>query len=265
MDVVFMLILAVVQGVTEFLPISSSAHLVLLGELVGSGGYHPGIDIILHGATLVAVVAYFRRDIWRLTFAFFSRESSAERSLGYAIALGTLPIVFIGFFVYPVFSLLRSVPIVATALVVSGLLLIIADYSMQKGWVHGGLPLWRRGINIGLMQVFALVPGVSRSGITIAAGRLFGFSRRESARFSFLLAIPTIAGALMLLLMQTPPTATSFGSIGIGTLLFGAFVAFIVAYTTIHFFLKLVERVGFLPFFWYQVALGALLLLLSAI
>ena len=196
-------LLAVMQGVTEFLPISSSAHLVLLGEVFG-GGQGAGITIVLHGATLVAVMYYFRRDLCRLLRALFSRKASKDRETVGAVILATLPIALAGFFIYPVFSLLQTVPIVAGALVLSGSLLILADYSIQKKWVEMEVPLWRKGISIGLMQVFALIPGVSRSGITIAGGRLFGFSRREAVRFSFLLAIPTIAGALALLLVQTP-------------------------------------------------------------
>ena len=261
MDIVFIVLLAIVQGLTEFLPISSSAHLVLFGELSGNGEYYQGIDIILHGASLLAVLCYFRKDLSRLIAAFFSRESSAERSMGYALLLGTVPIVVVGFFVYPVFSLLRSVPVVALALVVSGSLLILVDYGVRKGWMRTELRMWRRGVAVGLMQVFALLPGVSRSGITITAGRLVGFSRREAARFSFLLAIPAIVGALLLLCMQTPPFAASFGAMRVSVLLCGAGVAFVAAYAAVHFFLRFVERVGFLPFFMYQVVLGGLLLL----
>ena len=262
MDVVFMVMLAIVQGLTEFLPISSSAHLLLFGELLGGRGQHLGIDIILHSASLAAVLLYFRKDILRLIAAFFVREPSAERAMGRALVVGTVPIVVVGFFVYPMFSLLRTVSVAAGALIVSGTFLVFVDYAVRKGWIHTVLPMWRRGIVVGLMQVFALLPGVSRSGITITAGRLVGFSRREAARFSFLLAIPAIIGALLLLCIQIPPAGSSFGDMSIVVLLCSAGVTFVIAYTTIHFFLRFVERVGFLPFFWYQVVLGLLLLLL---
>ena len=210
------LILAVVQGMTEFLPISSSGHLVLLGELFGQPTSHPALAIVLHGATLIAAIAYFRQDICRLIRALFSREPSRERSLVYAVVLATAPIVCVGFFVYPVFASVQTVSVVAIALIVSGSALILADYSIQKGWLKTNTPLWQKGIGVGLMQVLALLPGVSRSGITIAGGRVFGFSREEATRFSFLLAIPTILGALVLLCMQTSVTVSLFSEIGFG-------------------------------------------------
>lgn len=265
MDGLFSLfLLAVTQGVTEFLPISSSAHLVLLSEVFG-GEQGTGITIVLHGATLVAVLCYFRRDLCRLLRALLSRRASKDREMVGAVILATLPVAVAGFFIYPMFSLLQTVPIVAGALVLSGSLLILADYSVQKKWVKMEIPLWRKGVGIGLMQVFALIPGVSRSGITIAGGRLLGFSRREAVRFSFLLAIPTIAGALVLLLAQTPLAAVSFDGIEGGMLALAAAVAGGVGYATIHLFVRLVERVGFLPFFCYQVALGATLLFLTVV
>ena len=259
-------ILAVVQGLTEFLPISSSAHLVLFSDVLGGGEHDVGIVIVLHAATLLASVVYFRKDIYRLALALFSRVASADRSEAYAVLLGTLPIAFVGFFIYPIFSSVQTVSVVAIALAVSGSLLILADYSMQKGWVGGvGVSLWRKGLGIGMMQIFALLPGVSRSGVTIAGGRLFGFSRRQATRFSFLLAVPAIVGALLLLLVQSPLTATSFGGVSIEVLLLAACVSGGIAYTTIHFFLKFVERIGFVPFFGYQVLLGVVLLLLPIV
>ena len=186
MDIISLLVLAVVQGLTEFLPVSSSAHLVLFGNLLGDGGEYLGIAIVLHGASLVAAVLYFRRDIFRLVSALFVRVPSAERTMGYALVLGTVPIAVVGFFVYPLFSTLGTVSVVAVALVVSGALLVLADHSVRKGWLTAMLPMWRKGTAIGLMQVFALLPGVSRSGITITAGRLVGFSRKDAVRFSFL-------------------------------------------------------------------------------
>ena len=259
-------ILAVVQGLTEFLPVSSSAHLVLFSDLLGGGEYDLGIAVVLHVATLLASVVYFRKDICRLVSALFSRKASADRSEVYAVLLGTLPIAFVGFFVHPIFSSFQAVSVVAVALVVSGSLLLLADYGAKKEWMHGvGVPMWRKGLGIGMMQVFALLPGVSRSGVTISGGRLFGFSRRQATRFSFLLAIPAIVGALLLLLVQSPLTTMSFGGAGIGALLLAMCVAGGVAYATIHFFIKFIERVGFVPFFGYQVLLGAVLLLSSVV
>ena len=259
-------ILAVVQGLTEFLPVSSSAHLVLFSDLLGGDEQDLGIAIVLHAATLVVSLVYFRKDIVRLMRSLFSHSASAGRSELYAVLLGTLPVAIVGFFVYPIFSSVQTVLVVSIALIVSGSLLIFADYAVRKGWKGGvGVPMWRKGLSIGILQIFALLPGVSRSGVTIAGGRLFGFSRQRAARFSFLLAIPAIAGALLLLLVQSPLTALSFGGVGVGVLLLAACISGSIAYAAIHFFLRFIERVGFVPFFGYQVLLGVVLLFLSTI
>lgn len=258
-----MIVLAVVQGITEFLPISSSAHLVAVSEIFWGDGHPASFDIILHMATLGAVILYFAKDIRRLIPAFFSEEDSKDRTLAHALVLATLPIMVAGVFIYQIFASLRSIPIVATALIASGFLLIIADYSMQKKWFNTNISIRRKGFSIGLLQILALLPGVSRSGITIAGGRLLGFSRKEASRFSFLLAIPVITGALILLLIKTPPAADSFNGASVDTLIIGIITAFGVGYAAIHLFLKLVERVGFLPFFIYQVVLGAVLLFIG--
>lgn len=266
-SVMSLFILAVVQGLTEFLPISSSAHLILFSDLLGDGVPDAlGIVIILHAATLFASLVYFRKDIRCFVVGFFSRTTSADRSEAYAVLLGTLPIAFVGFLVYPMFLSLQTVSVVAVALVVSGSLLIFADYTTRRQWASAAhAPMWRKGLGIGMMQIFGLLPGVSRSGVTIAGGRLFGFSRRQAARFSFLLAIPTIVGALVLLLAQSSLSDLSFGGVGVGVLLLTACVSGGIAYVTIHVFLRFVERVGFVPFFGYQVLLGIVLLLLSVV
>ena len=255
-----MLVLAVVQGVTEFLPVSSSAHLVIVSEVFWGNSHPASFDIILHAATLGAVIVYFAKDIQRLCIAFFSKKDSKDQKMAHALMLATLPIMVAGVFIYDVFASLRMLPLVATALIGSGFLLVVADYGMRKKWIRVNIPLLRKGFGIGLVQVLALIPGVSRSGITIAGGRILGFSREEASRFSFLLSIPVIAGALALLLLQTPLTTTSFGHTSIGVVLFGVLIAFCIALLTIHLFLKLIERIGFIPFFIYQIILGALLL-----
>ena len=258
-----MVVLAVVQGVTEFIPVSSSAHLVVVSEIFWKNSHPVSFDIVLHMATLGAVIVYFAKDIRRLFIAFFSKGDSEDRRMAHALVLATLPIMIAGVFVYEVFASLRTLPMVATALIGSGFLLVVADYSIRKKLVRTDIPLLRRGFGIGLLQILALLPGVSRSGITIAGGRLLGFSRKEASRFSFLLAIPVITGALVLLWLRTSLTMSSFGGAGFGTVVLGVLVAFGVAIVAIHLFLKLVERIGFVPFFIYQVALGTALLIIG--
>ena len=255
-----MFVLAVVQGATEFLPISSSGHLLLASRVFGNGLHPVGLDIVLHVATLLAVVLYFLKDL-RVICAGVLRGSSSERSYFFALLFGTIPVALVGWFLYDVFDVFRGVSVVAVALIVSGLALIVIDYMVRREILTFGrrVPLWRKGFGIGLFQIFALLPGVSRSGATIAAGRLFGLSRREASRFSFLLSIPVICGALLVFLLRTPPD-TVFTGLSFFPLFFVALTAFAIALTVIHFFLKLIERIGFFPFFIYQVLVGLLLL-----
>ena len=258
-----MVVLAVVQGATEFLPISSSAHLVAVSE-VFLGGHAVGIDIALHAATLAAVLLYFREDVIKLTKALFLKEKSGDKSLAWALIVAILPIVIVGVFAYEILTSLRMVPIVAITLIASGALLIVADYGIHHRWLKVEMPLWRKGLSIGLLQVLAILPGVSRSGITIAGGRLVGLSRKEASRFSFLLAIPVIIGALVLLLVKSPTEVSSFGDASVGTVFLGAIIAFAVAYAVIQAFLKLIDRIGFMPFFIYQIIAGVTLLITAA-
>lgn len=255
-----MVTLAVVQGVTEFLPVSSSAHLIIVSEIFGGTRHAVSFDIMLHGATLGAVVVYFAKDIQRMARALVAKEDTEDRRISRALVLATMFIAIAGFFMYEIFSEIRSTSIVATALIVSGTLLIIADYSVQKGVTHP-VPIWRRGIGVGLAQVCALIPGVSRSGITIAAGRALGFSRKEASRFSFILAIPVISGALVVLLGKVVSGSVSFDGVSAGTLTLGMGIAFVVGCLAIHLFLKIIERIGFFPFFLYQVAVGIVLVI----
>lgn len=256
MDFSQVFLLAFVQGVTEFLPVSSSAHLVLASQFFGYTLHSVSIDIVLHGATLVAVVMYFFRDIRHFVSGFFS----GNRVYPLALLFATIPIAVVGWFLYDVFEPFRSPLSVATAFILSGLLLLGIDLLVRRGLFQrwSGFPLRYRGFAVGVFQVFALLPGVSRSGITIAAGRLFGFSRREASRFSFLLSIPVIFGALLVLLFRTP-FSEAFAGVSFLMLAVGAVTSFLVALVAIHFFLKLIERIGFIPFFAYQVVVGSLL------
>lgn len=260
MDYLQLIILALIQGVTEFLPISSSAHLILPAQLLGWADQGLAFDIAVHVGSLSAVIVYFRRDLagyassgW--TAVTRGRLDAQAEELA-RIAVATLPIVVCGFLVRDlVENELRSVLVIAAATVAFGLLLGYADSR------HGqrAAVTWRDALVIGAMQVLALIPGTSRSGITITAALLLGLSRTSAARFSFLLSIPTIGGAglLAVLALAQSDRAVAWDVLGTGALLSG-----LAAYTCISAFIALVERTGMMPYVIYRLALGAVLVVL---
>ncbi len=257
MDIAQTLLLALVQGITEFLPVSSSAHLVLVSDVWGYAAQSVAFDIVLHGATLLAALLYFRKDIQTIATGVIKRDQT-QQSYALALLFGTVPVVIIGILIYRGIEVFRAVPVIGIVLILSGIFLFIVDQCGKRGWIRSDTSLSRKGLFIGLFQTLSLLPGVSRSGITMAAGRLVGFSRKESTRFSFLLSIPAITGALLLVSAQADITSLSL--ISTLPLIAAAVTAFCVAYTVIHGFLKLIERIGFTPFCVYQIVLGIVLL-----
>lgn len=254
------IVLALIQGVTEFLPISSSAHLILPALLTDWPDQGLAFDIAVHLGTLIAVVAYFRRDMaqfagsgWRLIKGQGLDQHGDELL---KVVAATLPIVVVGYLLKGwVETELRSVLVIACTTIGFGLLLGYADRR------HGQRTTlsWRDAMIVGGMQVLAIVPGTSRSGITITAALLIGLSRVSGARFSFLLSIPTIAGASLLATMDLldAGNATHWGPLAAGALLSGT-----AAYLCIAAFIRLVERTGMMPYVLYRLLLGAALLIL---
>lgn len=255
-------LLAVAQGLTEFLPVSSSAHLILPSILFGWPDQGLTFDVAVHAGTLLAVLGYFRRDAAGLCAAWarsLAGGPGCERSrLAWLLLLASVPAGAAGLALNEqVETHARSAPVLAAASIAFGCLLWLAD---RVGRRELGLERlgWRRALIIGLFQMLALVPGASRAGVTMTAGLLCGLSRRAAARFSFLLAVPVIlAGGL---LRAGELAASGAAAAQWPWLLYGAAVSALVAFATIHFFLRLVERLGLLPFAVYRIALGALLL-----
>lgn len=253
------LLLALVQGLTEFLPISSSAHLVIPSLVLGWPDQGLAFDVAVHVGTLVAVILYYRRDLLAMARAClpFNREPEAagERRLVALLALATVPAVVAGLLGNAFIEThLRSLPVIATTTLVFGLLLGYAD---RRTAPREAVALtWRIALLVGLAQAVALVPGVSRSGVTITAALLLGLSRQGSARLSFLMSIPVIAGAGLLktLDLLESPLTVDWGWLGVAAL-----VAGVTAYACIRLFLDLLERVGLMPFVYYRVALALLL------
>ncbi|WP_254305700.1 undecaprenyl-diphosphate phosphatase [Sphingopyxis sp. BSNA05] len=193
-----MLLLAIVQGVTEFLPISSSGHLILLPVFTGYADQGPMIDIAVHVGSLLAIITYFFKDVWSLGRGGLATigigQAPAEKRLFWWIILGTIPAVIVGLFLKTGGYLdgFRSTTLVAVNLIVYGILLGIADRFGRQVKSFEDLTL-KDGIIVGLAQAMALIPGTSRSGVTMTAARFLGYTRVEAARFSFLLSIPAVA------------------------------------------------------------------------
>lgn len=238
-----------VQGLTEFLPISSSGHLVLVPAFLGVDQPDLATSAVLHLGTLAAVVAYYRRDLIGLTR--FRQDAAARRVL-YLLAIGTIPAV-IGVFVEDQIGSIQEDPTaVAIALLITGVVLFISGLFMSGRISLERLPL-KDGLLIGVAQAFALIPGISRSGMTITAGVSRDLSTAEAARFSFLLAVPTIAGGGLLSLLDLAGTDVEFGPI-----LVGLVVSAISGYLAIAWLLRALARTGFLPFAVYCLVVGSI-------
>ena len=261
METIQAILLAIIQGLTEFLPISSSAHLILLSELAGWKDQGLVFDVALHFGTLLAVIFYFRREINEmLDFSHFKTMNTLIKSPLGVITIATIPIVIIGgLFNQFIEANLRTSEVIAIATIIFGVLLYLSDLKGKQADSDLKVTLGL-GFLIGLAQVFALIPGTSRSGITITAALLLGFSRTEAARFSFLLAIPAIIAANILGVFEVIQAEhLVFNYLG---LFLGVSISFLVAYLTIGWFLSLIERIGMLPFVIYRVILGTFLLFL---
>ncbi len=262
MDWLQVWVLALVQGLTEFLPISSAAHLILVPVLTAWEDQGLAFDVATHVGTLVAIVAYFRREIVTITQAWFRQVgghgATPESMLAWAVIFGTLPAALAGLaFAGVIEHSLRSPLVIATTTIGFALLLWLADWR-GRGTRDEFSIRWRDIAIVGGAQALALIPGTSRSGVTMTAALLLGFSRKAAARYSFLLAIPIIAlaGAYETLkLVQSPPDQVHWPQ-----LFAGAVIAGIAAWLCVHWFLKLIERIGMLPFIVYRLILGAFLL-----
>ena len=263
MDLLQAFWLAVIQGLTEFLPISSSAHLILPSAILGWQDQGLSFDVAVHIGSLVAVLTYFRNDIVQLTEAwlkatFFAGYRTAESRMAWMIILATLPAGIVGLALGGFIEIhLRSIAVIAATTIIFGLLLGWADWRFRGSKTLQNMT-WQSALLVGVAQAFALIPGTSRSGITITAALLLGFDRQSAARFSFLLAIPiiTLSGCYkgLQLLSQS---AVIWPPIVIGTV-----VSALTAYLCIHSFLRLVDRLGMLPFVIYRLLLGLLLILI---
>ncbi len=246
-------VLALVQGITEFLPVSSSGHLFLASNVLGWPDQGLKIDIAVHGGTLLAVIMYFRKEIVRLLRC----REAADRRLLVLIVVATVPVGGAGFVLHATGTdMLRDPALIAWTTLGFGLLLLAAD---RLGGTARPLEdlTWRSAVVIGLFQVAALVPGTSRAGVTITAARFLGYRRADCATFSMLLSIPVIGAAVLLAagdMAASGDMALTRSSLVAAVLSFGA------ALITIRLFMAWLARASFTPFVIYRVLLAALLL-----
>lgn len=268
--------LGLLQGLTEFLPISSSAHLRIFPELFGWGDPGAAFTAVVQIGTELAVVIFFRKDIWRIGSAWFRSLYDArwrgqiDARMGWFIIIGSLPIVILGILLKDVIeSDFRSLWIVGTTLIVMGVILGIADRV-------GGTERTIRQLNVqhavlyGLAQAMALVPGVSRSGATISMGRFLGYDREAATRYAFLLAIPAVIGAGVFELKDVLACGGSTSEQCVNAYspmatLLATVVAFVVGYAAIAWLLRYVSTRSYLPFVIYRIALGAFTLLMLSL
>ena len=257
---IHLIILALVQGITEFLPISSSGHLRLIPFVTGWADQGLMMETAVHVGSLGAVVVYFRRDVWRITkgsVGLVRRRTDDDATLALRLLVASIPAIVAGAIFFRVGGeMLRTPEIVAWTTIIFGVFLYAADRfgAMARRFDQIELPaaLW-----IGLAQVFALVPGVSRSGVTMTAARALGFDRRAAARFSMLMSIPVIFGAGLL----NGAELIAIGDTQLtGDVLFAVAMAFVSALTAIALMMKWLQSASFTPFVIYRITVGAVLL-----
>ena len=256
------IVLAVVQGVTEFLPISSSGHLILVPKLMHWQDQGLVVDVLTHLGTLFAILIYFWRDVWRITrgaLELLKGNVTEEGRLAIYIVLASIPAVAFGIFLkkYGYTDLERNVAVVAWNTILYGILMLIADMVGPQNRTMSNMTLGS-ALLVGLAQALALIPGTSRSGVTITAGRFLGFTRPDAARFSFLLGIPATAGAIVF----TVGDAVASGEPITNDALLCAALTFVAGILAIAFLMGLLRRISLLPFVIYRMVLGGFLLVL---
>lgn len=281
MTILQLLIIAIVQGITEFLPISSSGHLILIPTFTDFSDQGPLIDVAVHVGSLLAIIVYFFKDVLVLARGGLASvgigadapEAPLERRLFWWIVLGTIPAVIFGLAIKlgafntiaetwfnitviddDLMSSIRFTDLIAFNLIFYGILLGLADWVGKETRVFEDMG-WRDGLIVGLAQALAIIPGTSRSGVTMTAARFLGYKRVEAARFSFLLSIPAVAGAGVLIVPEIFEAGTT---LAMDALIAGV-LTFIAAFATMAFLMNFLKRASMLVFVIYRVAMGAAL------
>ena len=245
-------LLSLIQGITEFLPISSSSHLILVSNYINFDNQGLSIDVSLHIGSFLAVITYFRKDI--LNFI-------KNKDLFIKIFLSSIPVMVVGFILvkFNIIDQLRNIKIIAWTTIIFGILLFISDKFRLNKTIEKNFN-YKSVIFIGILQVFSLIPGVSRSGITISAARMLKFNRYDSAKISFLLSIPTLAAVSLFGIKNL----ITYDDLNFSILnLFSILFSFSISLVTIKFFLKFIKKFSLNIFVFYRITLGLILLFLS--
>ena len=242
-------ILSIVQGITEFLPVSSSSHLILISKYFNFENQNLSLDVSLHIGSFFAVLFYFKYDIYNLL---------KNKDLFFKILISSVPVMIVGYILIQLnfINYLRNISIIGWTTLIFGLLLFIADKKSNTKYIKKDFD-FKSAVFIGIFQIFSLIPGVSRSGITITAARILNFKRVEAAKISFLLSIPTLAGVSIFginnLLTSENIEITSINLVSI-------LLSFIFSFLTIKYFLKYIKKFSLLIFVLYRVVLGMVIL-----
>ena len=254
-------VIGLVQGITEFLPISSSGHLVLISKISNWDDQGLFTDIAVHAGTLIAVLVYLRRKIIKILYNFFQQKLFNEIII-YKIILATIPAVIVGFVVFNFFDdYLRNLKVVAWASIIFGVLLYFADQKSTSKTIWDEIN-FKDALIVGLLQILAFIPGASRAGVTITGARFLGFDRTNAAIFSMLLSIPIILASLTLSIFDA--ISDPINNTYVLQSFFAAIVACITALLSIHFMMKLIQKTNFNLFIIYRIILGCILLFFYA-
>ena len=261
-DLLLSLILGLIQGLTEFLPISSSAHLILPEKIFATQDLGLSFDIAVHAGTLMAVIYFFKSDLLRMSKAvlFNDIELRQHKILALQLIVATLPIIFIGLYVNDIIDQrpFEIAHIAIANLIFAALLLFAFLYSKPNIKIYQ--LTFYGALVIGVIQSFALIPGASRSGMAITAALFLGLNLKDSSKFAFMLGIPTILGAIVFLILEIIRADIKYDLLILGV---GFFTSAIFAFFSISIFLKFVEKIGMIPFVIYRFILGIVLLLIS--
>lgn len=258
-DIVTVILLGIVEGVTEFLPVSSTGHLILASALLGyDPNYWNLFNIAIQPGAILAIVALYWRTVWTVLTGALKGDAGAWRFIR-NVLIAFLPAAVLGVGLHDAIeALLGRADVVCWALMLGGAVILLVERVAKPGEVRGiaEIPL-TTALGVGLIQCVALVPGVSRSAATILGALLLGVERRTAAEFSFFLGLPTLTGATLYQLYKHRDALASGGGVGLPAIALGAFVSFLVAVVVVRWFIQIVGRRGFGPFAWYRIALGA--------
>ena len=258
-DWVYAVILGVIEGLTEFIPVSSTGHLILATELLGfDADKWSAFNVIIQLGAILAIVVLYWRTFWAVLEGLLRRQAMSWRFVR-NILIAFLPSAILGFLlINRIEALLGNGLVVAIALVLGGVAILVIERIVKPGEIVGvaEMPV-RTVVGVGLIQCLSMIPGVSRSGATILGGLSLGVERRTAAEFSFFLAIPTMLGATTLELVKHRDTLMAGASgVGFGTVAVGFVVSFIVAIVVVKAFVHYISRHGFAPFAWYRIVVG---------